>query len=967
MSRKLIFLGVICLVLAPGAALSLGLGEIRLNSYLNQPLDAEIGLTLSAPTELETLRVGLASTESFSRAGLPRPAYFDDLEFRIVRTAPGSALIRVSSSAPIVEPFMTFLVEATWSGGRMVREYTVLLDPPVFLPSPETQAAPAPAVAPPRPAPESVSRPAPAPAPVAPAAPAETVYAAEQPGEYGPVQRNETLWGIAQRVRPDPGLTTNQVMVALFEANPQAFDGNINRLRAGAILRVPSRDRMAANSAGQAMSEVRRQNQSWSPSSAAAAPAPERRLELAPPADVAAPEPAAAAPAQTAPDAPAGAPAGAASGDAVLEAVEALRSELAETRRLMELKDAEIAALQSRLGELESQPPAAAPTGEPETTPAAEPEPEPAKPVAAVPAPVQPAPTMLDRALALLGSLWLWLVLAVALVVALMALALKKRRGEEARSIEEELAQTGTWDSLEPTGADLGVSGGGAAAAAPKVTPRPRRAESSIEVEETAPEPPRAAPPARPEPAPERRAPEPAAKPAAAAAAPAAAESDYEYPFEDTIASGAGVDLDQSDPLAEADFHMAYGLYDQAADIIKKAIAHEPDRYDLKRKLVDICFVWGNAAEFLAQARAMRTNPSPEAEADWPKIAIMGRQICPGEALFEGGGDVALDLDLGEALPEEAESPDPGASGSWLDFDVGEAESEEEFGAGAGERLILPPGDTQEQRALDPAKIEESGEIDLDELGIDLELGESGEYALRDLAEPAPMLSEDDEALMEPGEDVEEAGTGAGEEDEGTMMMDVSRLSGGSDDPTQRGEGFEVSSDAPTVAGEAGFEIDDESDETLLESLPPLETEDEPTLVGVDSEFEEDAESEQTLVKKLGAESPAADEDTPESDDLDLDDLTAVLRAELEQDRGAGDVTAAAPGFEEAEEPAQDDTGSAEAGFADMDEIGTKLDLARAYVDMGDPDGARSILEEVAAEGNEAQQEEARQLLDSLG
>jgi pilus assembly protein FimV len=948
MSRKLIFLGVLSLVLAPGAALSLGLGEIRLNSYLNQPLDAEISLSISSPEERESLRVQMASPETFARYGLTRPAYFDDMQFQVRASGPSAATIIVSTSRPVVEPFLTFLVEASWNGGQVLREYTVLLDPPVFLPAPEQQAAPAPAVAAPRPAPEAVSRPAPAPPPVAAPAPVSGDYGTQ----YGPVQRNETLWGIAQRVRPDSSFTTNQVMVALFEANPEAFDGNINRLRAGAILRVPSRDRMAATTTSQANAEVRRQNQSWN--AATAAPAPERRLELAPPTETA-PEPApgpAEAPAATAPT---GLPAPAATGDPVLEAVDALRSELAETRRLMELKDAEIAALQARLAELESgaavdgaAAPAEATTESPEAAPAETPAAEPAAPAATPPAPVQQPPSFGERILGWLGNLWLWLVLAVVLIVGAIAVFLRKRQDEE-RSIEEELAETGTWGSLEPTGQQLAAGGAGAAAAAaaaaPKITPRKPAREAAIEVEESARE---------PAPAPRRAESEGAER---EAAAPEGGE-DYQYPFEDTIASETGINLDQSDPLAEADFHMAYGLYDQAAEIMKKAIAHEPDRYDLRRKLVDICFVWGNAKEFLAQAKSIRETGGAEAEADWSKIAIMGRQICPGETLFEGGADVAVDIDLGAEGTEEV---DTAASGSWLDFDVGTPEADQ---GGVEEPMIPVPDDTQEQRSLSPGKVEQTAELDLDELGIDLDIGESGEYALKDLAERAPEFPEEageEEPFLEPPEAEEDEG--------GTMVMDSSLLPRGSEDPTQRGEGFELDSDEPTLSGESDFEVE-EGGGTIVEPAPQFSEEEEPTVMGLDSELEEE-ESDQTLVRKI--ESLAGETIAQEmgDEDLDLDDLTQVLEAEVGADRGpdAGDATKEAVGFsgadegEEEEVPPAEDAGALE----EMDEVGTKLDLARAYIDMGDSDGARSILEEVAAEGDEAQQQEARELLDSLG
>ncbi|NGP52275.1 FimV/HubP family polar landmark protein, partial [Thioalkalivibrio sp. XN8] len=774
--------------------------------------------------------------------------------------------------------------------------------------------------------------------------------------EYA-VQRNETLWGIAQRVRPDPALTTNQVMVALYEANPEAFYGNINRLRAGAILRVPSRAQMAGTTARQATAEVRRQTESWEARAAAPAGETERRLELAPPAETVPPETAAQRAAATTPDAPAGVPAAGPSGQ-VLEAVEELRGELAETRRMMELKDAEIAALQARLAELETAPgtevpaepgdaavtpPVAEPVAETETPVAAEPEtpvaaePEPPaaaepEPVAPVAAPVQPEPTLVQRVLGWLGAFWLWLVLAVALVAALIFV---RKRREEERSIEEELAETGTWEAMEPTGAQLGVGG----AAAAKVSPRPATGEGAIQVEESKPE---AEAPA------ERKAPLPQREPGSEAGL----REDYQYPFEDTIASEAGINLDQSDPLAEADFHMAYGLYDQAAEIVKKAIAHEPDRYDLRRKLIDICFVWGNAQEFLAQAQSIRETGGPEAEADWPKIAIMGRQICPGEQLFEGGGDVAVDLDLGEAgLEAPAGATDTGSSGSWVDFDVGEAA--EDF-AGGDESVVSVGGDTQEQRALEPT-IEQSAELDLEELGLDLDLGASGEFALEDLAEQAP-------------DELEEEGAAAAEsEDEGTMVMDVSDLPRETQDPTQRSEALGLEEEDPTFSGPAGFEVEDQGDETMLDRGPRIGTDDEPTIMGLQVALEDDEESEQTMVRKFEGFSGDETAELPIDTSLDLDDLTQVLEAEVGaagREVGEDDATQLAPGLATPEPEAPEDT--AVLPTEEVDEIGTKLDLARAYIDMGDPDGARSILEEVAAEGDEAQQEEARQLLDGL-
>ena len=951
--RKLIFLGMLSLVLAPGAALSLGLGDIRLNSYLNQPMDAEIALTVSSRGEIDSLRVALASQEVFRQHGLDRPAYFDELRFRVRSTGQATAVVEVSSANPIVEPFLTFLIEARWSGGRMVREYTVLLDPPVFMPGPEGDRAPAqaqpPAVDAPRQAPAPVSRPALPPTQVAEPG---VAGAAASSSEY-PVRRNDTLWAIAQRVRPDPALTTNQVMVALFRENPHAFDGNINRLRAGTILRVPSRQQMAATTGGEATAEVRRHTDEWR----AATPAPaDRRLELAPPTETAsAPAPATTTVRDSAEPELRG-------------AVEELRSELAETRRLMEVKDAEIAALQARLAQLETEAPPASPgdeaplTAEPEAAaPDAEPEPAPTPaPEAAAPAPA-PAPTLMERVLAVLGSLWLWLVLAVVLIAAAIGIFLNKRKDHD-RSIEEDLAETGTWGTLEDTGGKSAAT----AAAGGRAEARPRRGENleSILVEESEPPAPREkpqVPAARVTPPPPRPEPE------------AGAEEDFQYPFEDTIAGEAGINLDPSDPMAEADFHMAYGLYDQAAEIIKKAVDREPDRYDLRRKLIDICFVWGNADEFLAQAQAIRGIKDESAAADWGKISIMGRQICPGEPMFAGADTGGVDLDLGgeDAAPPESGLEAP-SSEEWLDFDVGESDES-----------MQALGDTREQPtpSLESESPEHTAELNLEELGMDLDLGESGEHALQDLAERAPEFldePEDEEAGEQAGDEgtlrLAENATGkqaepAEEEDvSGTQMLDAAKLRRSVEEPTERGDGWELAEDEPTMS-DGGFE-EAGRDQTHVSQRDTMSGAETVTGLG-DFEADEDDEADHTLIKKFepSQEAPTMEvggfEDEEEGD-LDLDELTQALKADLAAADEPVDETQETPRLEPEREPEHELGDTAEMPPSEMDEVGTKLDLARAYIDMGDPDGARSILEEVVGEGDEAQRDEARQLLDSL-
>ncbi len=889
MSRKMVLLGVLCLVLAPGGAYSLGLGDIRLDSYLNQPLDAEIALSVASRDELDSLQVELASRDTFERYGLSRPAFLDGLNFRIDRSRPGGPVVEVTSDGPILEPFVTFLLEARWAGGRVLREYTVLLDPPVYV-AEEALAPPVAEPAPARSAPLPRSEPVATPAPVRPAAP---VTSRAGP-EYGPVQRNETLWSIAEQVRPDRSVTITQTIMALYRANPAAFDGNVNRLRAGAVLRVPSRGEIASIDRSQAAAEFRNQTRAWR----AEQPAPSRpaRLELVPPAESA--PPSAPVSGASAPAAAAATSADAAAQTELLSAVQALRAELEETRRLMEIKDAEIAALQSRLAELEAvgtepaaieeaplqtlpgETTAAATSGteaEPEVAPAT---PEPVEAPAAEPPPPAPTvaePSFMDRVLSFLGSLWFWVILGLVLVAG-AALHFARNRGTS--SIEEDLAETGTWGTLDTPKAATTASAASLSQTQKLKTLEPEEQDILVE---------------------ERQGPAVAARPEAGEA-----DSDeYQYPFEDTIAGETGVNLDQSDPLAEADFHMAYGLYDQAADIVKKAIQREPERYDLRRKLLDICFVWGNSDEFLEQARAVQEMGGEEQVADWAKVVIMGKQICPGEPLFESGeGEVGdVDMSLGES--EEAAAESSAGDEEWLDFDVG---------AASGSEGSL--GDTQEQPALseDQARTEETAELDIEDLGIDIDLSETGERSMRDLAEQAPEISDESgEYIPPPVESVEPVA----EEPEG----------------------------------------DDRTAEQLA-------MDEEPTWSGEDTET-----NEPSLTQVLKPTDTVSDEtsEMPLDDSLKLDDLTEGVDVDLGEEAGEDDATQLAPGLGADAELSRTGDQTEELPPVTMSEVGTKLDLARAYIDMGDPDGAKSILEEVLAEGDDGQKSEARELIDSLG
>ena len=383
---------VLPLMAAPLGAGALELGEIDIRSALNQPFQARIALVVEAPDERDGLSVELASQETFERYGLDRPEFLSSLEFRVARTADGSDFVLVSSRAPIAEPFVTMLVEATWPRGRVLREYTVLLDPPLLLPEPvaavpvepaETQAPQAniPRSAPPAPEPpepqdapasepslqvppspespepsEPQDAPALEPSPQAPPSPEVSPVLADG-GIHGPVQRGETLWGIAQSYRPED-ITVYQMLVALYEANPEAFGANMNLLYAGAVLRIPERAELVRYTASASVAEFVRQTDEWQ-----GRVQQQARLRLLPPDPD--PEPGAAASA---------AGAGAASQDSdvgeLREEVAALQSELDESQRLLEIRDQELRDLQAQVSAADAaEPGGVAPGADPESEP----------------------------------------------------------------------------------------------------------------------------------------------------------------------------------------------------------------------------------------------------------------------------------------------------------------------------------------------------------------------------------------------------------------------------------------------------------------------------------------------------------------------------------------------------------------------------------------------------------------------
>ncbi|QTK49763.1 type IV pilus assembly protein FimV [Xanthomonas euvesicatoria] len=261
------------LMACSGAAMALGLGDIRVLSKPGQPLVAEIPVISNEPGELDNARVALASATTFARVGLERPqGLVSNLQFQFAQDARGRAVIRVTSSQAVDQPAINFLIEVEWGQGRLVREYSALVD------APNTAAAIAePAIEAPRAGSSNAIAREPAPVaapaaqdnaraePAARAAGSASAASATQAGDTLPaVRAGQTLSEIAAAVARSSGHSLDQTMLALLRTNPDAFiNGNINRLKQGAVLRTPQEDALAQVGAAEAAVMVREQAAQW--------------------------------------------------------------------------------------------------------------------------------------------------------------------------------------------------------------------------------------------------------------------------------------------------------------------------------------------------------------------------------------------------------------------------------------------------------------------------------------------------------------------------------------------------------------------------------------------------------------------------------------------------------------------------------------------------------------------------------
>ncbi|HEV7715884.1 MAG TPA: FimV/HubP family polar landmark protein, partial [Steroidobacteraceae bacterium] len=487
----------VSLVVFPPAAFALGLGDVRLLSQLNAPLDAEIELIGATPDDLSSLKAQLASRELFARYGLDWPATLGTVTMKAMHKPDGKDVIRVRSSDTVTEPFLTVLVQVNTTCCSLVREFTMLLDPPVFAPG--ASQANAPVAAPSTgasstregaiartPAPAAESRPAPEPATSPAASEPPSASSLSASGSSRTVRPGDTLSAIANEVSGRDAGLSRAAMLAIYQGNPAAFEGNMNQLRSGAVLRIPEGSAIAAISPSEATAEIRRQYSAWRSTAATSEPtaAEPGRLRLVTPGEPGAP----------------GANAGSNAQSAALQGrVKELEGQLQESRRLLEARNAELAQLQSRLSQAAAaaaapptaakpstptpaqQPPAAAvtppPAAEPpaqetppaqataDETPAATPAPE-APPEAVKPARKPVATSATQDSGSIFDTLKeYWWAVAALVAVLLGLFAFKALRSRQRNEFDDSLSRlNANVDSLdhEPSGdtQPLRASGG---------------------------------------------------------------------------------------------------------------------------------------------------------------------------------------------------------------------------------------------------------------------------------------------------------------------------------------------------------------------------------------------------------------------------------------------------------------------------------------------------------------------------
>jgi pilus assembly protein FimV len=687
MYRKSALTAALLLISASSQLHALGLGEIDMQSALNQPMEAVIELTSAAGADLSKVNVTLASQAAHQRIGLSRSRILNDFDFNLEKDSHGNTVIRISSHGAIHEPFLEFLLELTWPNGHLLREYTVLVDPPITMP-----ARPARPVTPVSRVPASTtavqtqarqSHTRPAPAVIRSSAPALATSA----DNYGPIRRNDTLWSIAERLRPDNGISIHQMMLALQRENSQAFvDNNINNLKAGATLNVPSRDEILSVSTSDALTETAQQYSDWKEGTqppeqdetTQEAPAvaeteveseavvtTESRLQLMAPEDDAVEG-----------SATAGDPVDA-TGEPSESSTELLNQQLAMAAEEAETSKVQSAELQSQVSELEEQLETMARLLELKDEALASMQQQLAADAATESAEAAPEEVELET--------------------------VDETIAAEEATAEEATAEEATAEDVSGDAATLVENGDDSRGIVNKLMDNPLLAGLGVLV----------------------------ALLLGGFLWSSTRQKNHSGIFADEMtldkhlsgtASGSNKDStaaaievsdpepeqlldsepanDDSDPVTEADVYLAYGRIQQAEDVLQAALAASPDDSAIHLKLLEVYHAAGNVAAFNREASDFREGVNEE-DAVWMQIASMGHALAPDNDLYRAvavhtaDADIDFDMDLSdmENLSDQDRPLDDAANDD-TDSDLPESR---EFNLDEAADMLVAGGDLDEE------------------------------------------------------------------------------------------------------------------------------------------------------------------------------------------------------------------------------------------------------------------------------
>ena len=942
--RKLVLAIAAASALSSGMAHALGLGEVTLQSALNQPLVAEIELLEVRDLASNEVLPSLASPEEFNKAGVDRQFFLTDLKFTPVLKPNGKSVIRVTSSKPVREPYVNFLVEVLWPNGRLLREYTLLLDPPLYAPQSVVTSAPQTAAVAPAPRPQAAatarpSVPASAPATSAPAAATSSL----QGSEYK-TTANDTLWEIAQRVG---GGSVHQTMLAIQDLNPNAFiGGNINRLKNGQVLRLPEEQQVKSRSHAEAIAQVAEQNNAWREGRGVAA----RQL------DATKRTTAGAAPAEAktkdslklvaadAGKATKGSDTGAAGSKALADKLAVtqesldsarreneelkgrmtdLQGQLDKLQRLIQLKDDQMAKLQADLA-TPAAAPAKAPVAPPPAAKDAPQAPEKAaapataapkageapdfnyseEPAAKKPDPAsdattqQPAPKPAEVVKP-----------APAPAPVVAAPPVPAKPAAKPPVVAEE-PQVSPIDELLANPMLLGIAGGGALLLLliGLMMLSRRNAMKEAELQEQL-----------------------AVSDEEANYATDEMPADSFDSFPDDLTEGGSneerVTAQTGDALGEADIYIAYGRFNQAAELLQNAINEEPQRSDLRLKLMEVHAELGDRDGFARQERELREIGGVNAEIDQLKGKYPAMAAMAGAGMAAAAAESDMDsFSLDDLTLDEPSTTQPAEAVDTLDdaFDLSLDDLESEL-----ERDLQNSGDSL---------------ADIDGLSLDSDLSLEDDESAEAPVMPAASASDDLDFALALDENAND-GLELGGDDLEEFSLDLDAES------------------EPAAPAEDEFllSLDDEPVTKASDELADMALE----LPGEETENDFDLPADFDLSMNDEAEAPAqpsADSFATRLDEVtaELDQLSESLDRPLADDSLAEPVTAGTSGLELGESDDDFDF------LSGTDETATKLDLARAYIDMGDTEGARDILDEVIAEGSDGQQQEARELISKL-